>query len=60
MPPLRSWSIMLKPPAVLMPGMAGGAKAKTRASGICEKRRVERADDALRRSALVSSARPTA
>ncbi len=33
-PPLRSWSIMLKPPCALMPGMAGGAMRRCRASGI--------------------------
>ena len=33
MPPLRSWSQNEKPPAVPMPGMAGGAKAKAIASG---------------------------
>jgi len=35
--PLRSWSIMFAPPAVPIPGMAGGWKANARASGIWEK-----------------------
>ena len=33
-PPLRSCRNMLKPPAELMPGMAGGSNANTRASAI--------------------------
>ena len=45
LPPLLSCKNMLNPPAALMPGMAGGASAKTRASGILPNSGVELADD---------------
>ena len=57
MPPLRSWSQKENPPAVPIPGMAGGVKAKATASGTSvriawlTRRRIAGAD----RSALLRS-----
>ena len=45
-PPLRSWSIIEKPPPVPMPGMAGGRNAKTCAAGIDANSPVQRGEDA--------------
>ena len=47
-PPLRSWSIIEKPPPVPMPGMAGGRNAKTCAAGIAANSRFSAARIALK------------
>ena len=49
--PERSWSIMSAPPAVPMPGIAGGPKANIRASGNLENATLRLPDDARGRLA---------